>query len=123
MQIATESGLIRGQNLFAAPGGPRKFPAPPGDEGLRTATAGPGRQPGVARGQHLGRNVRARRRPGGQARDLSAVRQHGSGTLITHEHTPLIAHTANDIVTSETGLYGDAHGMPIANEYRYYTPG
>jgi hypothetical protein len=45
----------------------------------------------------------------------------GSGTLITHEHTPLIAHTADDIVTSETGLYGSSHGMPIANEYRYYT--
>ena len=47
----------------------------------------------------------------------------GSGTLISHEHTPLISHTANDIVTSETGVYGDRHGMPIANEYRYYTPG
>jgi hypothetical protein len=47
----------------------------------------------------------------------------GHGTLVTHEHTPLIAHTADDIVTSETGLYGNAHGMPIANEYRYYTPG
>jgi hypothetical protein len=45
----------------------------------------------------------------------------GNGTLITHEHTPLIAHTANDIVTSETGLYGNSHGMPIANEYNYYT--
>jgi len=46
----------------------------------------------------------------------------GNGTLITHEHTPLIAHTADDIVTSESGLYGSSHGMPIANEYRYYTP-
>jgi hypothetical protein len=46
----------------------------------------------------------------------------GNGTLITHEHTPLIAHTANDIVTSESGLYGDHHGMPIANTYNYYTP-
>jgi len=27
----------------------------------------------------------------------------GHGTLVTHEHTPLIAHTANDIVTSESG--------------------
>jgi hypothetical protein len=45
----------------------------------------------------------------------------GNGTLVSHEHTPLIAHTANDIVTSETGLYGDRHGMPIANEYQYYT--
>jgi hypothetical protein len=46
----------------------------------------------------------------------------GQGTLISHEHTPLIAHTADDIVTSETGLYGGEHGIPIANEYNYYKP-
>jgi hypothetical protein len=46
----------------------------------------------------------------------------GNGALITHEHTPLISHTANDIVTSESGLYGDRHGMPIANSYNYYKP-
>jgi hypothetical protein len=46
----------------------------------------------------------------------------GQGTLVSHEHTPLIAHTADDIVTSETGLYGSDHGVPIANEYHYYTP-
>src|SRR5271170_1354947 len=46
----------------------------------------------------------------------------GNGTLIAREHTPLIAHTADDIVTSETGLYGSAQGVPIANEYNYYTP-
>jgi hypothetical protein len=46
----------------------------------------------------------------------------GNGTLISREHTPLIAHTADDIVTSETGLYGSNQGMPIANEYNYYTP-
>ncbi len=45
-----------------------------------------------------------------------------NGTLISHEHTPLIAHTADDIVTSETGLYGSDQGIPIANEYNYYTP-
>ncbi|HEY5351759.1 MAG TPA: hypothetical protein VIK57_04835 [Streptosporangiaceae bacterium] len=46
----------------------------------------------------------------------------GQGTLVTHEHTPLIAHTADDIVTSESGLYGSDQGMPIANEYNYYKP-
>ncbi|MDX6339791.1 MAG: hypothetical protein QOG05_7131, partial [Streptosporangiaceae bacterium] len=46
----------------------------------------------------------------------------GQGTLVTHEHTPLIAHTANDIVTSESGLYGSHQGMPIANTYNYYKP-
>ncbi len=46
----------------------------------------------------------------------------GNGTLVSREHTPLIAHTADDIVTSETGLYGSDQGIPIANEYNYYTP-
>jgi hypothetical protein len=45
----------------------------------------------------------------------------GNGTLISHEHTPLIAHTADDIVTSESGLYPSNHGVPVANEYQYYT--
>jgi hypothetical protein len=42
------------------------------------------------------------------------------GTLDDNHHTPLIAHTGNDILTSLTGVYGDKHGMPIANSYRYY---
>lgn len=46
----------------------------------------------------------------------------GNGTVITHEHTPLIAHTADDSVTLESGLYGAGQGMPIANEYNYYKP-
>ena len=46
----------------------------------------------------------------------------GNGTLITHEHTPLIAHTADDSVTLESGLYGADQGIPIANEYNYYQP-
>jgi hypothetical protein len=45
----------------------------------------------------------------------------GKGTLISREHTPLIAHTADDIVTSESGLYGSGQGDAIANEYQYYT--
>jgi hypothetical protein len=45
----------------------------------------------------------------------------GNGTLVSHEHTPLIAHTADDIVTSESGLYGSDQGDAIANEYHYYT--
>ncbi len=46
----------------------------------------------------------------------------GHGTLITHEHTPLISHTADDIVTSESGLYGSHQGVPVANDYQYYKP-
>jgi len=46
----------------------------------------------------------------------------GNGTLLTDHHTPLISHTATDILTSLTGVYGDRHGMPIGNSYRYFNP-
>jgi hypothetical protein len=46
----------------------------------------------------------------------------GNGTLLTNEHTPLIAHTATDILTALTGVYGDNMGVPIANSFRYYLP-
>jgi hypothetical protein len=46
----------------------------------------------------------------------------GQGTLLTNEHTPLIAHTATDILTSLTGVYGDRMGVPISNTFRYYNP-
>ncbi len=46
----------------------------------------------------------------------------GQGTLLTDEHTPLIAHTATDILTALTGVYGDRMGVPISNSYRYYLP-
>ena len=45
-----------------------------------------------------------------------------NGTLLTNEHTPLIAHTATDILTALTGTYGDNMGVPIANSFRYYLP-
>jgi hypothetical protein len=46
----------------------------------------------------------------------------GQGTLLTNEHTPLIAHTATDILTALTGTYGDNMGVPISNSFRYYLP-
>ena len=46
----------------------------------------------------------------------------GNGTMLTNEHTPLIAHTATDILTSLTGVYGDQHGVPVSNSFRYFTP-
>ena len=46
----------------------------------------------------------------------------GNGVLLTDHHTPLIAHTATDILTSLTGVYGDKHGVPISNSFRYFNP-
>ena len=44
------------------------------------------------------------------------------GTWMSNNHTPLIAHTANDILTTATGLYGDRQGMPVSNSYRTFNP-
>jgi hypothetical protein len=43
-----------------------------------------------------------------------------NGTMLSNNHTPLIAHTANDSLTNYTGLYGDRHGMPVSNSYNTY---
>ena len=45
----------------------------------------------------------------------------GNGVLLTNHHTPLISHTATDILTSFTGVYGDRMGVPVSNSFRYYT--
>jgi hypothetical protein len=42
------------------------------------------------------------------------------GTLLSNNHTPLIAHTADDSITTYTGLYGDRAGMPVSNAFQSY---
>jgi hypothetical protein len=46
----------------------------------------------------------------------------GNGVLLSNNHTPLIAHTADDLLTTATGLYGDRQGEPISNDYQTYNP-
>ena len=46
----------------------------------------------------------------------------GHGTLLSNHHTPLISHTATDILTAITGVYGDRHGVPVSNSFRYFKP-
>src|SRR5262249_38807128 len=43
-----------------------------------------------------------------------------NGTLLTNEHTPLIAHTSDDLITGLTGVYGDQHGIPVGNSFEVY---
>lgn len=45
-----------------------------------------------------------------------------NGTLLTDHHTPLIAHTADDILTSLTGVYPQQHGQAVANSFNYFNP-
>jgi hypothetical protein len=45
-----------------------------------------------------------------------------NGTLSGNHHTPLISHTAHDIVTALTGVYGDRSGIPVANSYGFFKP-
>ncbi len=45
-----------------------------------------------------------------------------NGTFSTSHHTPLISHTADDIITSLTGVYGERHGQPVSNSFNYFNP-
>jgi len=43
-----------------------------------------------------------------------------NGTVSGTHFTPLISHTAQDIVTTLTGLYGDRFGWTVANSYGFF---
>lgn len=45
-----------------------------------------------------------------------------NGTVSNNHFTPLISHTAHDIVTSMTGVYGSRNGWAIANTYGFFKP-
>ena len=45
-----------------------------------------------------------------------------NGTFLSNNHTPLIAHTADDLLTTWTGLYGDRAGCRSATPTRPTTP-
>jgi hypothetical protein len=45
-----------------------------------------------------------------------------NGTISGNHHTPLISHTAHDIVTGLTGVYGDRSGIPVSNSYGFFNP-
>ena len=45
-----------------------------------------------------------------------------NGMLLTNHHTPLISHTADDIITSLTGVYPDRQDQAVANSYVIFTP-
>ena len=46
-----------------------------------------------------------------------------NGTLDAGDHTVLISHTANDILTTQTGLYSDDTGIFVANSFGVFGPG
>src|SRR5438270_11395769 len=45
-----------------------------------------------------------------------------NGTLFTNDHTILISHTAGGILSTQTGLYPDRHGINVSNSYFYFNP-
>jgi arylsulfatase A-like enzyme len=47
-----------------------------------------------------------------------------NGVVLTNHHTPLIAHTSEDVLTALTGVYPSRHGVAIGqNSYQYYVGG
>jgi arylsulfatase A-like enzyme len=51
---------------------------------------------------------------------LNFIEKHG--TLLSNHHTPLISHTAGNILGTLTGVYPDRHGQAVSNSYRYFKP-
>src|ERR1700693_53061 len=51
---------------------------------------------------------------------LNFIKQ--NGTLDTGDHAVLISHTANDILTTQTGLYSDDDGNFISNNFGVFGP-
>jgi hypothetical protein len=45
-----------------------------------------------------------------------------NGTLLTNDHTVLMAHTATGILSSLSGVYPDRMGQAVSNSFRYFTP-
>jgi hypothetical protein len=45
-----------------------------------------------------------------------------NGVILANHHTPLISHTADDIITALTGVYGSRHGQAVANAYGVFDP-
>jgi Type I phosphodiesterase / nucleotide pyrophosphatase len=43
-----------------------------------------------------------------------------NGTLFTNDHTVLISHTSNGILSMLTGLYPDRNGMTVGNSYGFF---
>lgn len=43
-----------------------------------------------------------------------------NGTISGNHYTPLISHTATDILTALTGVYGDRMGVPVSNSYGFF---
>jgi hypothetical protein len=45
-----------------------------------------------------------------------------NGSISGNHHTPLISHTATDILTAQTGVYGSRMGIPVSNSYGFFRP-
>jgi hypothetical protein len=43
-----------------------------------------------------------------------------NGVMLSNSHTPLIAHTAADLLTTATGLYGDRQGQAFNNSFQAF---
>jgi hypothetical protein len=47
----------------------------------------------------------------------------GKGTMLSNHYTPLISHTATDVITAMAGVYGDRSGIPVGEQLRLFQRG
>src|SRR6202165_6045102 len=97
--------------------------------GSSTASAACGLQSADSRVKHVVHiqfdNVHLRRDNPNVPSDLEQIPNllnfmRNNGMVSGNHHTPLISHTATDILTVLTGAYGDRVGIPVANSYGFF---
>lgn len=44
-----------------------------------------------------------------------------NGTVLSNDHD-VLSHTATNVLSAQTGLYQDRHGVPQSNSFRYFNP-
>jgi hypothetical protein len=111
--------------------GPNRASAPPGLAGFPAIACENGKVVGDSPIKHViylqFDNVHLQRNLSSVPSDLEQMPHllnfiRSNGSLLTNDHTVLISHTANGILSALTGVYSDRQGQAVANSYRYYKP-
>jgi hypothetical protein len=111
--------------------GPNRAAAPPGSTGFPAIECENGKVVGDSPIKHViylqFDNVHLQRNLSSVPSDLEQMPHlldfiRSNGTLATNDHTVLVSHTANGILSTLTGVYPDRQGQPVSNSFRYYKP-
>jgi hypothetical protein len=128
---ALVGGIAATSAATGSAGGPNRAAAPPGLAGFPAIACENGEVVGDSPIKHViylqFDNVHLQRNLSTVPSDLEQMPHllnfiRSNGTMLTNDHTVLISHTANGILSALTGVYSDRQGQAVANSFRYYNP-